>query len=252
MAALVSGSPSSLEGAAAPEAKLGLQFDLTSISQQPGTTQALRVALRPVVPGQSGWVRSGVAWSSLSYLRFGRGTAAERHRRLLNEIQLLAAAGEDRHYYGYQQQTMYLDAFTSRRIWDLLAEAQDVGLPLMQTGKMAAPVIVSPQPARVCMQADRVEDDLVLNPALQVNGFAIASECALLVGEPAHGVVWWTSADGAAMPAPKDRALRLAPLAAPLATGIRGALAGPSIRIPAHDEQRFYRDFLPDLLHQVE
>src|SRR5262249_60386131 len=92
------------------------------------------------------------SWQSLSYASAGRSADAERHRRLLTEIATLSAASESQYSYGYSyghQQMIYLDEFKSRRIWDLLAEADEIGLPLVQAGKLAGPVIVGPRPGRV-------------------------------------------------------------------------------------------------------
>jgi superfamily II DNA or RNA helicase len=232
-------------------ADLGLQFDLVGTATKPGAAQSWRVALRPVVPGRTGWVRTGISWSTLGYFRHARTAQAQRHGRLLNEILMLSMTGDDRQYYGYHQQTVFLDAFSSRRIWDLLAEAEEIGLPLVQAGKAAAPVAVSRGPARMSVQADRVGDELVLVPTLLVDDVPVAPDHSLLVGRPAHGVVWW-GVRGGPVPQPKDRVLRLAPLAAPLASGLEKALAGPAIRIPARDEHRFFQEYYPGLLRRVD
>jgi hypothetical protein len=148
-----------------PPAGVGLQFEL--IETASGTAYARRaaaarhtvapprrIALRPVVPGRTGWVRGGISWANVSYAGYG-GSVDDRHRRLLQEILVLAMAANGQHYYGSYQQTVFLDSFGSRRIWDLLAEAQEIGLPLVQAGKWAAPVVVASSPARVGVRAAR-------------------------------------------------------------------------------------------------
>lgn len=123
----------------AAQAEVALQFDLVPVATTNATATrtpttaagaaAWRVAMRPVVPGRAGWVRSGITWSSLDHYGYRRGAGTTRsHLRLLREILLLSSMGEDRQHYGYQQNVVHLDTFVSRRIWDLLAEAQDVGL----------------------------------------------------------------------------------------------------------------------------
>jgi superfamily II DNA or RNA helicase len=234
------------------EADLALQFDLVEAGTKKQAAPSWRVAIRPVVPGRTGWVRTGISWSTLNYTRYGRTSQAERHRRLLNEILMLSTTGHDRHHYDYyHQQQVFLDMFSSRRIWDLLAEADEAGLPMVQTGRAAAPVVVSRGPARMSMQADRVDDELILTPALLVDGVAVAPECAVLVGRPAHGVVWW-GIRGEPVPLARDRVLRVGALAAPLAPGLDKALTGPAIRVPAHDEQRFLQEYYPGLLRRFE
>lgn len=231
----------------AGEAELALQFDLRPAGD-PARSQ--RIALRPVTRGQTGWVRSGVSWSSLGYLYQRRNSQGERHRRLLTEIVMLSSVGE-RHYYGYGKQVIHLDELASRRIWDLLAEAEQIGLPLVQAGKSAGPVTVSRAPVRATIRTERVDGALMLRPELLADGVPVAPEYAVLVGQPAHGIGWW-GVRGAPEPPVRDRVLRLAPLAAPLDPGIAEALTGPEIRIPARDERRFVRDYYPQLARQVE
>jgi superfamily II DNA or RNA helicase len=244
-----------------PPAGIGLQFEL--IETASGTphagraaatrhtvTPTRRIALRPVVPGRTGWVRGGISWANVSYAGYG-GSVDDRHRRLLQEILVLATAANGQHYYGSYQQTVFLDSFGSRRIWDLLAEAQEIGLPLVQAGKWAAPVVVASSPARVCVRAGRDGADLLLAPALEVDGAPILADSALLVGRPAHGVAWWTPA-GPGTASGSPRVLRLATLARPLDRDLGNLLANEEIRIPAADEARFFQQFYPDLRRRVE
>jgi superfamily II DNA or RNA helicase len=228
---------------------LGLQFDLVQTPERPRVPPSWRIALRPVMPGRTGWVRTGVSWSTLSYHRIGRSATAERHWRLLQEILAVSTTGASRQYYGYHDPILYLDQFSSRRIWDLLAEADEAGLPIVQTAKQAGPVRVSRSPARMSVQAGRDGEELVLVPALLVDGAPIGAANTVLVGAPPHGVVWWGVRGE---PPARGEALRLAPLAGPLAPAMEKALAGPPIRIPAGDEDRFFQHFYPGLLRQVE
>jgi superfamily II DNA or RNA helicase len=262
MAAAGPRRPEATPGAAA----IALQFDLVPATPTksgatragPGSGSAAsdgaawRVAMRPVVPGRNGWVRSGIAWSSLDYYGYRRGADATRsHLRLLREILMLSSVGDDRHYYGYQQNVVHLDAFVSRRIWDLLAEAQDMGLPLVQTGKAAGPVMVCRAPARATVQADRAGDDLRLLATLTADGMTVPAEQSILVGQPAHGVVWWGTR-GSALAEAGRRVLYLAPLADPLTPALVRALASPEIVVPVSDERRFLQEYYPRLARGVE
>jgi hypothetical protein len=170
---------------------------------------------------------------------------------LLREILMLSSIGEDRQYYGYQQNVVQLDTFVSRRIWDLLAEAQDIGLPLVQSGKTAAPVLVCRAPARAAVHADRVGEDLQLLAALTADGLNVAPEHSVLVGHPAHGVVWW--ADAGRGPAQgTNQTLYLASLAGPLTPALAQMLASPAIVVPASDERRFLDEYYPRLARGVD
>ncbi|HWG99854.1 MAG TPA: SNF2-related protein [Pilimelia sp.] len=241
------------DGAAATpvHAGVGLQFELVEPDPRRGAPAGYRVALRPVVPGRSGaWVRSGVSWSTLGYARYGHPRGPERHWQLLHEILALAQVGQARHYY-HTAQALYLDSFPSRRIWDLLAEAHEAGLPLVQAGKWAGPVVPAPAAVRPSLRAERDGADLVLVPGLSAGGAVIAGECCTLVGDPAHGVAWW-AVRGEPAPPPRDRVLWLAALHRPLGPDLVGMLAGQPVRIPSVDVERFLARYYPRLARRVE
>ncbi|WP_405430285.1 DEAD/DEAH box helicase [Micromonospora sp. NBC_00617] len=227
---------------------LGLQFDVVSVGS--GDAADFQVDLRPVLPGRTGWVRSGISWSTLGYAYFGRSGQTERHRRLLVEIARLAST-DPYHYYDGQRRALALHEFPSRRIWDLLAEADETGLPLVQAGKRAGPVVLG-RPARLSVQVGRVDGELVLAPTLSAGGAPIPVSRVLLVGEPAHGVAGVGELGGGPDARSGGPALWLAPLAGALQPGMVRALAGPAIRIPAAEEAQFFDRFYPELLRQVE
>jgi superfamily II DNA or RNA helicase len=216
------------------------------------TAPSWRVGMRPVLPGQTGWVRSGISWSGLDYLRLG-GAVADQHRRILKEILLLSTAGDRQYGYGYRTApaVIPLDTFGSRRIWDLLAEAEELGLPLVQAGRPVRPVVVCRTPVQMIIRAERVDGDLVLAPELGVDGMLITPGSAILIGHPAHGVVFWQP------PRPSEsastgRVLRLAAVGAATAPQVEHALAAPAIRIPTRDEPEFFRRHYRDLLRRVQ
>ena len=242
-------------------AEVGLQFEV--MAARPPTkygartdadapTPSRRIGLRPVLRGPNGWLRNGISWSNLGYAAWGRSPEAKHHRRLLGEILALSNSGTSSLYYGYgqQQQLVFLDAFASRRIWDLLAEARDAGLPLVQAGRAAGPVLVG-RPVRMSMNADRVDGDLVLTPTLVSEDARIAADCTLLIGEPSHGLAWW-GLHGEPESDPKDRVLRVAPLSGPVPSELAVMLNGPAIHVPARDEPRFLETFYPYLLRLVD
>ncbi|MDG4767584.1 DEAD/DEAH box helicase [Solwaraspora sp. WMMD406] len=250
LSALVTRVAPAVTAAPPARATVGLQFELVKAGTASGG-QTGRVALRPVLPGQTGWVRSGISWSSVNYAGHGRSPEAKRHRRLLGEIMMLSTVDSDRYGYYSPPAMIFLDEFESRRIWDLLAEADDAGLPLVQPGKYGRPVIVGRQPARLSVQVDRVDDDLIVQPVLLADGVPVGTEFSVLVGRPAHGIAWWGERGGVE-PQPRDRVLRLAPLSNPVSPAAAKALSGAAIRVPAADEERFFAQAYPELLKQVE
>ncbi|GIF43050.1 DEAD/DEAH box helicase [Actinoplanes xinjiangensis] len=228
------------------EPGIGLQFELVDAYLPRVRRTGQRISMRPVLPGRKGWVRTGISWHSLGYAG-GRSSHLEHHRRLLTEIATLS--GSPAHHYSGAGANIYLDEFSSRRIWDLLAEAQESGLPLMEHGRNARPVVVANRPAQVSMQVDDLDGDLSLQSVLQIDGTPVDLESTLFVGEPAHGIASWRRR-GAVESA--ERVLRLAPLAGPLPRAARKALAAPAIRIPGEQQKRFFAEFYPGLVRQIE
>ncbi|GID33205.1 DEAD/DEAH box helicase [Paractinoplanes brasiliensis] len=234
----VAGPPPASE---AVEPEIGLQFELVDAYLPRSRRTRQRISMRPVLPGRrGGWVRSGISWHSLGY---AGGRSVEQHRQLLYEIVKLSGSHTP-YYYGGSATSLFLDEFGSRRIWDLLAEAQESGLPLVQYGKDAVPVVVARRPARVSMQVGRVDGDLSLQTVVQDDGVPVDLEHAIFVGEPAHGMASWG--------ARTNGILRLAPLDRPLPKPARKVLTAPSIRVPADQEERFFAEFFPGLARQLE
>jgi len=256
LAPLVGGGPPTQ---AREPAEVGLQFELMAdLPARPpagaGTPSSFRIGLRPVLPGRNGgWVRTGISWSNLGYARYSRSATHARHVRLLGEI-LHLASGSFSGYYGYDgyhsQPTLFLETVSSRRIWDLLAEARELGLPLVQAGSRATPVVLHAGSARPSLQVARAASGLDLEPRIEVDGTQVVLASSLLLGEPAHGIAWWQTMDEPE-PQPKHRILRLARLASVVDSELKGLLARGTVMIPERDEARFLTDFYPALRQRV-
>ena len=203
-------------------APVGLQFEVTS--------EPVRVLLRLVVPGKSGWVRSSnVSWSNVRWTPL---LGAER-RGLLMELLMLGMNG--REHYGSAPNVIELTSVRSRRIWDVLAEAEEMGLAMTRAGQSTGPVLVSREPVRLTVQAQRQGADIVMTPALAAGNEVIDRDNQVLIGSPAHGVIWWDARG----------ALRLAPLAP--GTDPAATIKAQPVRVPAAQEERFLRHVYPRL-----
>ncbi len=226
------------------EPGIGLQFEVVE-GFLPGTRKVgPRVSLRPVLPGRRGWIRTGINWTSVDYAG-GYSPDLRHHRSLLVEISRLSSS---RSGYFSPSSPIFLDEFDSRRIWDVLAEAQDCGLPLVQAGKGDVPVTVARRPVHVSLQVDRVDGDLALQAVMTDDDHPIDTQSAIFIGEPAHGAFFWGAppVGRAGVPLP-----RLAALANPLPASARKVLQGSSIQVPAAQEKRFFADFYPKLIRQL-
>jgi superfamily II DNA or RNA helicase len=244
----------------AADGDIGLQFDLVlTLPDRPprsgGPTTGIR--LRPVVRNHSrNWVRNGISWSRLEqYHAYGgqarAGSAA--HLRILTELLSLSRLSNRRTYrysYSSADEAVWLQTVNSRRFWDLLYEARDLGLPMVQSGRQAAPVDLRPVSARVTVDATRPRDrpGLELRPRVDVEGEEVPLGASLLLGEPAHGIAWWSAPDSGSGSAAR---LALAAFEEAVDDRVRGFLAWDVVGIPPEDEERFLRDLYPGLRRRI-
>jgi len=228
-------------------AGLALQFELVagvrplsgarSVGQQIVVgSPTTRVRLLPVVPGSAGnWVRSGVSWRDVDHLgrAWSRHRVSERQVALLRELRAVAGLVGSPAYAAYQVNDVWLDKVSSRRIWDLLAEAEDLGIPLVGAGRPLGRVMVHRGTAEVVLDASaRVgPDGITLRPLLRVGALEIPYPQAntLLIGTPAHGVAWWDIPSSA----PGQPALSFAPLPVKFATTSKALFRGRSVVRPS-------------------
>jgi superfamily II DNA or RNA helicase len=228
--------------AAADVPEIALQFELTLNASKGRGQVGPRIGLRPVVPGASGrWIRGGITWTNFMYAHRGSSELSTRRTALLKEI--LALFSMTGGYYSYSSGAPQLEAAPSRRIWDLLAEAQELGLPLVQAGKNAGEVTLATTPAQASLSVARSAAGLELLPAIEAGGERVDLDAALLIGTPAHGLAWWDHRG--------SNRLNLAPLRGAADTAFRKLLTAGPIAVPARDETAFLQDYLPRLRHRV-
>jgi superfamily II DNA or RNA helicase len=220
-------------------APVALQFELT------GRGPDLVVNLRPVLPGANGnWVRTGISWTNLYSVRHGRSRRAAASSRLLNELLSLYEASQREYlsYYAGRPGTIQLSAFTSRRLWDLLAEARAGGMPFVLSRKTDGPVVLHDEPVQAALDVRSSTDGLHLTPRLRHHGTDLATTSAYVLGSPPHGLAWIVGeADR------PGRELHLARLDVADGVDIRALLSTPTVRVPAADADLFRTDYLPAL-----
>ncbi len=147
------------------EPPVALQFELTNGPR-------FQLSVRLVVPGRNGtWVRGSLSWMSLAYPERDLRTVPRDQRRLLKELHALPSA----HQAGWQDKFLFLDAIVSRRVWDLLREVDEAGIPLVMEGRAAAPVHVHTDPVAARLYMHRQEAGLVIEPVLESGGQRVAS-----------------------------------------------------------------------------
>ncbi len=237
---------------AGEESGLALQFQLVANRRRPrsGSTGP-GIEVRPVVRSPSGnWVRTGTSWSKLDYSYGTVGTSAER-RALLRELRALTRLSSGYSSYEYSSYSpdvpLWLEDVTSRRLWDLLAEAKEIGIPLVSSGPVAGPVRLVPTPAAVGLDLLADGGDLRMQPHVQAGLERVPLESCVMVGSPPHGLAWWQRGQR-----PKGGLqLSLAPFSSPLNPGQQALIASPAIEVPQRQREKFWQDFYPRLARSV-
>jgi len=234
---------------------LGLQFELVvapPTTPRRSTLPTSGIRLRPVIrnPNSRSWVRTGISWSRLGQqYSYGRlGLTSEAHLAILTELLALSRLSNPKSYYAPTEDVVWLQTINSRRLWDLLREAADIGLPLLLSGRQAGPVDYRPEPAQIRINAAREEAGIVLRPQVIADGNEVPLTSVLFIGEPAHGIAWWglpTASSGT------PSQISLAALETPIDERTRTFLATSAVRIPPRDEERFLRDLYPALRRRI-
>jgi superfamily II DNA or RNA helicase len=237
-----------------PGDPLGLQVELTRIGQpsaQRGSgalVSQVRVGLRPMLLGAKGnWIRTGIAWDKLGSYNYQRQQRPRAdHVQLLRDISTLNSATHG--YYGYNHPFVYLESMNSRRIWDILAEARNIGMALIQSGKGQPPVTLADDRAEIVLEIKRDDSDLVIEPAVSLNGHSTGPVNFALLGTPLHGLALWPQEPDADL---NSSGLMLVPCEQRLAPELRQFVTEGRVRIPGRDAETFLRDYLPQLSRRV-
>jgi superfamily II DNA or RNA helicase len=230
-------------------ARVALQLELVAARAVPGKrAQAAPpgIRLRPVQISPAGnWVRTGISWSQLDY--FVRGSGRDQllteGLALLRELRALHELSSPRSWRGYGDEAVWLESIASQRVWSVLRRADEIGLPLVGSGRSTGSVTIEPSPAELTLDLTRDGAVLHLRPTLVSGHVGVPAGSSLLVGAPAHGVAWW---DGKLDPK-QSPPLHLAPLAQPLPPELTSLLSTGTITIPAEGTARFANELYPRL-----
>lgn len=244
------------EPSATDEPRLGLMFELHVAGPPPGSAPgvpAMRVRLRPVVPGRSGrWVKTGVSWRDVEHT-YGRVTVHPRQREVLLPILSRFRSGSLAYGYGSSDPSVHLDDL-GPVVWELLRSVRQAGIPLVSPMGEER-VELSDEPADTVMDLTRIghgwgrDDgsgegaDMVATVGLRLRGRPAGVDGTVhTVGDPVHGLF----VNGT------DRLL-LAPLRRPLDAATSTLVrAGAPIPIPAGDVPRFLARYYPVLQQRLE
>ena len=229
-----------VQAPAGESAPLGLEFGVEKIPAHRGYAGRQELRIRPVRPGKSGWVRSGISWDDLDFV--ARSYRSE-HRELL--LQFRAAVGASARYALPRSGWLPLTTVTAA-FWALLEQTTTVGLTLVAAKPLLGP-IRSPSPATVVLDAHRAgAAGLLIGPQVLLDQQRLPLASVGVLGEPAHGVFHVTHET------PGVDQLVVARLDQLLSRELRQLVVDAhSLIVPAADEPRFLADYVPGLRQQL-
>jgi superfamily II DNA or RNA helicase len=245
---------SNIANPALPHSPIALQFELREQTPRtrdrwrgPTATTAnsrvdgfeYRLAVRPVVLSEAGnWVRGNVTWNSLGF-QSHRLTLDAGHQRWFAQLVALYRATTRDVYLGQDTDWIYLDEFHSSLIWQMLREAESLGIALVSPKKDA--LITVGSRAEITLDATRTDAGLALTPVLAIDRVPQAAADAGTIGD--HGV--YTTAFSPVRHV-------LAPTAEPLTAEQSRVLGRPAtLEIPLDDVDEFLAEYLPALHRRI-
>ena len=245
---------SNIANPALPHSPIALQFELREQTPRtrdrwrgPTATTAnsrvegfeYRLAVRPAVLSAAGnWVRGNVTWNSLGF-QSHRLTLDAGHQRWFAQFVALYRATTRDVYLGQDTDWIYLDEFHSSLLWQMLREAESLGIALISPKKDG--VITVGSRAEVTLDATRGDAGLTLTPVLAIDRVPHAAADAGTIGD--HGV--YTTAFSPVRHV-------LAPTAERLSAEQSRVLGTPAtLEIPLDDVDEFLSEYLPALHRRI-
>ncbi|MET4060731.1 superfamily II DNA or RNA helicase [Arthrobacter sp. UYP6] len=262
---LIDADLSALTGSTASAATpLALQFEVrtsdSGISARWGApaprsahrNTSFRLGVRPVIRNPKGnWVKNNLAWSNIAYQTHGLKLDPEQHRWFSQFPALHRSHGVS--YFGQNDSWLYLDDFSNPLLWQLLEEAQRIGVQfvgtkkdtVIQLGHRAALSLdvraagdsrAADGAAELTAAAPGAAAPLQLLPVLEIDGEPYPTDTAGLIS--VHGIYVRSP----------ENVITLAPTARPLTDQDKGLLLNSApVMIPQEDAPVFLEKFYPKL-----
>jgi len=240
----------------------------------------VRLMARLVQPGkQGGWVGGSLSWGKLGGYGYYSGPSATQTRLLRELVALYRTRVSSPGYYypGGDERAIELSAIESSRLWPLLDEARQAGLPLVYRRKLGP--VEGYREAELGLDVTGDEDGggLAVTPVIRLDGpsagpgtgspagagspaagVAGPGEVAgagaadvvpvRFIGAQGHGLVYLDGAEAGRSAEPGDWRFRLARLRRAVPEPLQEmALAGQRLVIPAAGLARFREEFYPRL-----
>ena len=134
----------------------------------PGATPSINLLARPLMASKTGrWIKGGLSWETFASSvggPVGRHEIYPEHERFFAELYSIARPWQN--MYSSHRDWISISASASTLLWDVLARAEDIGLPLLVNGREVNYAVLSP--AQVRLHAAATEDEHAEGTGLQL------------------------------------------------------------------------------------
>ncbi len=251
----------------------------------PGATPSINLLARPLMASKTGrWIKGGLSWETFASSvggPVGRHEIYPEHERFFAELYSIARPWQN--MYSSHRDWISISASGSTLLWDVLARAEDIGLPLLVNGREVNYAVLNP--AQVRLHATASEDapgegaGLQLQAALSWEGregellrqlwlpaahchpigtprtgfFALGGLVQQEYEQAAKAVHWKTARPGALDEVGRESFVQKDALKAPAEKAENSApTIAPMQNIPAQGERARYSPAVPELPEGVE
>lgn len=122
----------------------------------PGTTPSINLLARPLMASKTGrWIKGGLSWETFASSvggPVGRHEIYPEHERFFAELYSIARPWQN--MYSSHRDWISISASASTLLWDVLARAEDIGLPLLINGREVNYAVLSPAQVRLHAAAE--------------------------------------------------------------------------------------------------
>ena len=117
----------------------------------PGATPSINLLARPLMASKTGrWIKGGLSWETFASSvggPVGRHEIYPEYERFFAELYSIARPWQN--MYSSHRDWISISASASTLLWDVLARAEDIGLPLLVNGREVNYAVLSPAQVRL-------------------------------------------------------------------------------------------------------
>ena len=249
----------------------------------PGATPSINLLARPLMASKTGrWIKGGLSWETFASSvggPVGRHEIYPEHERFFAELYSIARPWQN--MYSSHRDWISISASASTLLWDVLARAEDIGLPLLVNGREVNYAVLSPAQVRLHASAEKHAEGagLQLQAALSWEGregellrqlwlpaahchpigtprtgfFALGGLAQQEYEQAAKAVHWKTARPGALDEVGRESFVQKDVQKAPAEEAENSApIINPGLNNPAQGERVRYSPAVPELPEGVE